>query len=137
MSFPHFCRFFNSSWILAQNNTKFIFIEVFCFIWHPTHPWIWLNSGWKELKTFLAVWGRTNGRKEKQWTDIGADRFFSENVILDVLSTLANAMLASFVLKKGRTVWAVLSRHFVWRTKICTYQNFSLPHFLKSLSCNI
>ena len=55
VSFPHFCRFFNSSWVLAQNNTKFIFIEVFCFIWHPTHPWIWLNSVWKELKTFLAV----------------------------------------------------------------------------------
>ena len=55
VSFPHFCRFFNSYWVLVQNNTKFIFIEVFCFIWHPTHPWIWLNSGWKELKTFLAV----------------------------------------------------------------------------------
>ena len=58
MPFPHFCRFFNSSWVLAQNNAKFIFIEVFCFIWHPTHPWIWLNSVWKELKTFLAVWWR-------------------------------------------------------------------------------
>ena len=55
VSFPHFCRFFNSSWILAQNTTKFISIEVFHFIWHPTHPSIWLGSVWKELKTFLAV----------------------------------------------------------------------------------
>ena len=61
-SFPHFCRFFNSSWILAQNTTKFISIEVFPFILHPTHPWIWLSSVLKELKTFLAVW-------EVQWVN--------------------------------------------------------------------
>ena len=66
LSFPHFCRFFNSSWVLAQNNAKFIFIEVFCFIWHPTHPWIWLNSVWKEFKTFLAVCFVYTGAK-KDW----------------------------------------------------------------------
>ena len=67
------------------------------------------------------------------YKNIALFQFFINNV----LSTLANAMLAAFVLKKGRMAWAVLIRHFVWRTKICTYQNFSLPHFLKSLSCNI
>ena len=48
-------RFFNSSQILAQKTTKFIFLTVYRFIWHPSNIWIWLNSAWKELGTILAV----------------------------------------------------------------------------------
>ena len=43
--FVVFCTFFKCSPILAQNNPRIIFIEVFCYFWHPSHPWTWLSSG--------------------------------------------------------------------------------------------
>ena len=43
--FEIFHTFFKRSPILAQNTPKIIFIEVFCYFWHPSHPWTWLSSG--------------------------------------------------------------------------------------------
>ena len=43
--FDVFHTFFKFSPILAQNTTEFIFLKVFCFIWHPSHLLNWLNSG--------------------------------------------------------------------------------------------
>ena len=34
--FEHFWRFFNFGRILAHQTTKFTFLEVYCFFWHPT-----------------------------------------------------------------------------------------------------
>ena len=47
--FEHFWRFFNFGRILAHQTTKFTFLDVYCFFWHPTHLWMWLSSAWKKI----------------------------------------------------------------------------------------
>ena len=44
--FEVFYTFFKCNQILAQKIPRIIFIEVFCYFWHPSHPsWTWLSSG--------------------------------------------------------------------------------------------
>ena len=52
--FEHFWRFFNFGRILAHQTTKFTFLEVYCFFWHPTHLWMWLSSARKKIGPNLA-----------------------------------------------------------------------------------
>ena len=54
--FEHFWRFFNFGRILAHQTTKFPFLEVYCFFWHPTHLRMWLSSAWKKIWPYLAEW---------------------------------------------------------------------------------
>ena len=52
--FEQFLRFFNFGRILAHQTTKFTFLEVYRFFWHPTHLWMWLSSAWKKIWPYLA-----------------------------------------------------------------------------------
>ena len=52
--FEHFWRFSKFDWILAHQTTKFTFLDVYCFFWHPTHLWMCLSSAWKKIWPYLA-----------------------------------------------------------------------------------
>ena len=63
--FQHFCRFFNSSRILAQKTAKLTFLTLFRFYWHPCDPpicrgkysctGILIFPGW-EWKIYYSSW---------------------------------------------------------------------------------
>ena len=63
--FEHFWRFFNFGRILAHQTTKFTFLDVYCFFWHPTHLWMWLSSAWKKIWPYLAECVMAGGHSQE------------------------------------------------------------------------
>ena len=120
--FEHFWRFFNFGRILAHQTTKFTFLEVYCFFWHPTHLWMWLSSARKKLgqiwqsvmDTHTVLWQLCIENKNTRVSTVGLD--FSDHLIGSRYLPTNDCSHISFLKKT--------SSNFFWPFKNCKNPTF-------------
>ena len=74
--FEVFLTFLNFEWKTVHQTKDFETPLQFRFFWHPWNPWVWMDSGWKEILSKVPVCMTTRRTKVFCWSIIDSNNYW-------------------------------------------------------------